>query len=90
MITTLTEKTKTLETEIEEIDEEKRLEIKELNIHITEVEASFKEMLAKTLEKMKTKIERANSEWQKEVDLVTTAKLAMEAEHASFITEGNI
>ena len=64
----LEKKKRTIEKEMQEIEEKKKGEIKELTTYIDTMHSNFATMLKKTLEKMKDRISKANEAWEQEQD----------------------
>ena len=62
----LEKKKRTIEKEMQEIEEKKKGEIKELTTYIDTMHSNFATMLKKTLEKMKDRISKANEAWEQE------------------------
>ena len=63
-----------IEVEKKKIEEEKEEKIKELSTYIETMHQNFAQMLKKTLEKMKDRIQRANEAWEEEQDSKLIAK----------------
>ena len=57
-----------MKKEIEDINQKKKNEIANLKKNIEEMSHQFATMLKDTLEKMKNKIDSANSKWEEEND----------------------